>query len=66
MKPFKLRHKITAISLAMLFFLLSLSNINEHTYTIGFDNFHSESFGCCIISSNVFHSSYNCGKPFHF
>ena len=68
MKPFKLRHKITAISLAILLGSVSLSSINEHTYTIGLDNFHKEKakgllFNCW--GSYTYHSSYNCGKAFH-
>ena len=42
MKQFKLAHKITAISLALLFLSVSLSSINDHTYTVGLNNFHKD------------------------
>lgn len=65
MKPLKLKYKITAISLTILLVSVSLSSINEHTYTIGLDNFHVEKLSITNCCGNIYHSSYNCGKAFH-
>ncbi len=65
MKLFNFKNKIIAFSLALLFLFVSLSSINKHTYTVGLNNFHKESFGCIITSDMFLHSNYNCGKPFH-
>lgn len=67
MERFKLQHKIVAIILILVFSFQSLHQINSHTYTIGFENFHykcPDGITCCF-GIPLSHSSYNCGKTFH-
>jgi len=60
MKNFKLHHKIFAIVLATAFAFQSMPEINDHTYTLGIDNFHYSN--SCVGISLPSHLSNKCPK----
>ena len=62
-----MRSKTISFILALAFVFQSMTKINSHTYSIGFENFH---YQCptgiyCCFGVPLSHSAYNCGKKFH-
>ncbi len=67
MNSLPLRFKIVAVVLTLFMTFLSLNDINGHSYTTGFSNFHYDKcpigITCCF--GTPIHASYNCGRTFH-
>ena len=56
----------TSILMVFIMSFQSLQNINPHSYSVGFDNYHiSNKFSCFGFEKILSHYSYECGKAFH-
>jgi len=64
-----LKFKATTFLLITFMMFLSLNKINNHTFSIGFSNFHfkkcPKTLTCCFRNV-ISHSNYTCSKTFHF
>ncbi|MFK7781608.1 hypothetical protein [Psychroserpens sp.] len=68
MKKQKSITKFLAVLITVFFTFQSLPEINAHSHSTGFSNFHNYSntsgFSCFFIGIPM-HMTYECGKTFH-
>ncbi|WP_040249683.1 hypothetical protein [Psychroserpens mesophilus] len=67
MKTHNYISKFLAVLITIVFAFESLPEINNHSHSTGFSNFHQAPFSrvSCFFAGPPIHMSYDCGKTFH-